>query len=43
LVEQFSRALGRPPSFLTCLDPTVGAHVGPEAVVVGAISGPIEL
>lgn len=43
LVEQLTQALGRPPSFLASLDPTVGAHVGPEAVVVGTISGPIEL
>jgi DegV family protein with EDD domain len=43
LVEQLSQALGQPPSFLARLDPTVGTHVGPEAVVIGAISGPLEL
>jgi DegV family protein with EDD domain len=43
LVEQLSQALGMPPSFLATLDPTVGAHVGPEAVVIGAIAGPVEL
>jgi DegV family protein with EDD domain len=43
LVDELSRELGRPPSFLTSLDPTVGAHLGPEAVVVGLISHPVDL
>ncbi|MGP0030009.1 MAG: DegV family protein [Acidimicrobiales bacterium] len=43
LADELSRAFGRPPSFIARLDPTVGAHVGPEAVVVGAISDPVDL
>lgn len=43
LVEQLSRALGRPPSFVALIDPTVGVHVGPESLIVGAFSGPIDL
>jgi DegV family protein with EDD domain len=43
LVEQLSRDLHGPPAFVARLDPTVGAHVGPDAVLVGAISGPIAL
>jgi DegV family protein with EDD domain len=40
---ELSHATGKPPEFLTRLDPTVGAHLGPESIVVGAISGRIEL
>lgn len=43
LIEQLTGALRRPPAFVASLDPTVGVHVGPEAVVVAAISGPVEL
>jgi DegV family protein with EDD domain len=43
VVEQLSRAIGRPPAFLARLDPTVGAHAGPESIVVGTIAGPVEL
>jgi fatty acid-binding protein DegV len=43
VVGELSHATGKPPKFLTRLDPTVGAHLGPESIVVGAISGPIEL
>lgn len=43
LVRRLGQALGRPPSFVTCLDPTVGVHVGPESVIIGAISGPVEV
>jgi DegV family protein with EDD domain len=43
LVEHLSRELQGPPAFVVRLDPTVGAHVGPDAILVGAISGPIDL
>lgn len=43
VVEHLSQALGKPPWFVTRLDPTVGVHVGPDAIVVGALSGPIDL
>jgi DegV family protein with EDD domain len=43
LVERLSDELHGPPAFVVRLDPTVGAHVGPDAVLVGAISGPIDL
>jgi fatty acid-binding protein DegV len=43
LVEQLSHELHGPPAFIARLDPTVGAHVGPDAVLIGAISGPIDL
>jgi DegV family protein with EDD domain len=39
VVEQLSQALGKPPSFVTRLHPTVGVHLGPDAIVVGAVSG----
>jgi fatty acid kinase fatty acid binding subunit len=43
LLDQLSRQIGSPPAFVTRLDPTVGAHLGPDSVVVGALSGPVEL
>jgi fatty acid-binding protein DegV len=43
VVERLSQALGKLPSFVTRLDPTVGVHAGPDAIVVGALSGPIDL
>ncbi len=39
LVDQLTRALGKPPSFVAFLDPTVGVHAGPDALIVAAISG----
>ncbi len=43
LVDRLSSHIGSPPTFVTRLDPTVGAHLGPDSVVVGAISGPVDL
>ncbi len=43
LTDQLSNHVGSPPAFVTRLDPTVGAHLGPDSVVVGAISGPVDL
>lgn len=43
VVDQLTRAFGIPPSFLASLDPTVGAHVGPDALVVAAFTGEITL
>jgi DegV family protein with EDD domain len=43
IVGLLSAATGQSPRFYTSFDPTVGAHLGPDAVVVGAITGPIEL
>jgi DegV family protein with EDD domain len=43
VVDQLGRALGQAPSFVTRIDPTVGAHMGPESVVVGVLSDPITL
>jgi len=43
VVDRFEQALGVPARFYTQLDPTVGAHLGPDAIVVGAISGPLDL
>jgi DegV family protein with EDD domain len=42
IVDHLSTAVGKAPSFYTALDPTVGVHLGPDAIVVGAISGPID-
>lgn len=43
IVDHLSSAIGKSPRFYTSLDPTVGAHLGPDAIVVGAITGPIDL
>jgi DegV family protein with EDD domain len=43
VVGRLSDALGKSPHFSTSLDPTVGAHLGPDALVVGAITGPIDI
>jgi DegV family protein with EDD domain len=43
VVDRLTRVIGRPPAFLARLDPTVGAHAGPESIVVGIITGPVEL
>jgi DegV family protein with EDD domain len=43
IVVQLTSVLGSPPAFISLLDPTVGVHVGPDALVVGVLSGPVEL
>lgn len=43
IVVQLTSVLGGPPAFVSLLDPTVGVHVGPDALVVGVLSGPVEL
>ncbi|MDA8399240.1 MAG: DegV family protein [Actinomycetota bacterium] len=43
IVERITAAIGQRPRFCTSLDPTVGAHLGPDAIVVGAVTGPVEL
>ncbi|MDA8118053.1 MAG: DegV family protein [Actinomycetota bacterium] len=39
VVEGISDALELAPRFCALLDPTVGAHLGPESLVVGVLSG----
>jgi len=43
VVQKLSKDLGRVPSFVTSLGPAVGVHVGPNAIVVGVISGHVDL
>lgn len=43
VVRRLSDALGKPPHFSISLDPTVGTHLGPDALVIGAITGPVGL
>lgn len=43
VIGRLSKAFGNPPRFVSRLDPTVGAHLGPDSLVVGALSGPVEL
>jgi DegV family protein with EDD domain len=43
VIDEISHLLDRPPAFVSLLDPTVGVHVGPDALVVGVLSGPVEL
>jgi DegV family protein with EDD domain len=43
VMDELTHTIGTPPRFFTTLDPTVGAHLGPESIVVGAISGSIEV
>jgi DegV family protein with EDD domain len=43
VVTHLSHAFGKPPAFVTSLDPTVGVHIGPESLVLGAISGHLDL
>lgn len=43
IIDRLSTSVGQPPRFSTLLDPTVGAHLGPDALVVGAIAGPVDL
>lgn len=40
LAGRATRTLGRAPEFVMLLDPTVGIHVGPDAVVVAAVGSP---
>jgi fatty acid kinase fatty acid binding subunit len=40
---ELTRAIGTSPCFVASLDPTVGAHLGPDALVVGAVSAPIDV
>ena len=42
VVKGFSHYLGQAPIFVTLLDPTVGVHLGPDALVVGVLSEPME-
>jgi DegV family protein with EDD domain len=42
VVEGLSRYMGRDPAFVTYLDPTVGVHLGPDALVVGVLTEPSE-
>lgn len=43
IVDHLSAAIGQSPRFCVSLDPTVGAHLGPDAIVVGAITDPVDL
>ena len=43
VITGFSRYMGQPPAFATHLDPTVGVHLGPDSLVVGVLSEPLEL
>lgn len=43
VVDHLTKSLEAPPRFVTRLDPTVGAHLGPDSIVVGVISGPINV
>jgi len=43
IVARLSKAFDRPPAFAVPLDPTVGAHVGVEAIVVAVMAGPVDL
>jgi DegV family protein with EDD domain len=42
VVKGFSHYLGQAPAFVTLLDPTVGVHLGPDSLVVGVLSEPME-
>lgn len=42
VIDRLSHALGSTPQFVTVLGPNVGAHLGPDALVVGALSGATE-
>lgn len=39
VADELAEATGRPASFISPIDATVGAHLGPDALVVGALSG----
>jgi hypothetical protein len=43
VTARLSDAIGTPPRFVTSLDPTAGAHLGPDALVLGAVSGRVDL
>lgn len=43
VADYLTNGLGRPPSYSTPLDPTVGTHLGPDSVVVGALTGAVDL
>ena len=43
IIEHLSEALGCTPAFSAGLDPTVAAHLGPDSIVVGAITGTVEV
>lgn len=43
VLGHLSRAFEQAPRYCTMLDPTVGAHLGPDSLVVGAISGHVDL
>lgn len=43
VVARLTDAFGQPPRYQTLLDPAVGSHLGPDALVVGALAGPIDL
>jgi len=38
VIQGLSNYMGRPPSFVSYLDPTVGVHLGPDSLVVGVLS-----
>jgi DegV family protein with EDD domain len=38
VTSRLTEGLGSEPSFVTELDPTVGAHLGPDAIVLGVVS-----
>jgi DegV family protein with EDD domain len=43
VTAELTKVLGSAPAFVSQLDPTIGVHLGPDALVVGAISGPVTL
>lgn len=43
LLGHLTKELGMPPAFHAPLDPTVGAHLGPESLVVAAVTGAVAL
>ncbi len=42
IVEQLSESFGQRPEFVSPIDPTVGVHVGADAVVVGVMTEPAD-
>jgi DegV family protein with EDD domain len=43
VADRLSEALGQTPRYCTTLDPAVGAHLGPESLVVGAVTDAVDL
>lgn len=43
IVDEAASTLRTPPAFVAELDPVVGAHLGPESIVIGTITGPVDL